>query len=145
MMLNYSLGAKLVEYRLGYNYGSVFHDFSGNSMSGVNGASSTTATDDTIPTDRGAYFDGSKSQIKLPPNDQVSTSISFPTTSTLAAWVLSDQTIAGILFYASTASTDFFHLKLNNAGSLLSGRINIGAYQSPVTQGSSSTTSSSNF
>ena len=144
LIITYSLATKLVEYRLGYNFGQVFHDFSGNSRDGVNGDSSATTTYDTIPTDRGAYFDGSISQITLPPNDKVTTSISFPTTSTLAVWVLSDQKIAGRLFYASAANSDFFHLKLNNADSLLSGKIAIGSYLSPATQGTGSTTNSSN-
>ena len=81
------LGSIIVEYRLSYNYGQIFHDFSGNSLSGVNGMTTADTTSDTLPLTVGAYFDGPASQICLPPNDSVTSSFTIPSTFSVIQWV----------------------------------------------------------
>ena len=114
---------KLVEYRLGYNYGEVFHDFSGNSRNGVNGASSSTTTYNTIATDRGAYFGSTTSQITLPPNDQVSSAFTLPATFTVASWVYA--TSIGLLYNRIKDSNNYFNLQNENSGSKMQANIDI--------------------
>ena len=114
---------KLVEYRLGYNYGEVFHDFSGNCLNGVNGASSSTTTYNTIATDRGAYFGSTTSQITLPPNDQVSSAFTLPATFTVASWVYA--TSIGLLYNRIKDSNNYFNLQQENSGSKIQANIDI--------------------
>ena len=120
-----SLGAKLVEYRLGYNYGEVFHDFSGNSRDGVNGDSSTTTSKDTIATDRGSYFDNGDFQITLPSNDQQSTAFTLPSTFTIAAWVITYNS-DGMIFYRYKDINNYFYVKRDKVSDNILARIKIG-------------------
>ena len=104
-----SVATKLVEYRLAYNYGQVFHDFSGNSRDGVNGLSSATTAGDTVPTDRGASFDSCNNvQITLPSNNQVSSAFTLPPTFTIACWFISREKEAGQMFYRYKDSSNYF-------------------------------------
>jgi hypothetical protein len=81
--------AKIVEYRLGSNYGQVFRDFSNNGRHAVNGESSTTNNFDTFPTDRGAYtFNYKESYVKLPINDISSSSYNLPSTISIVFWMM---------------------------------------------------------
>ena len=138
-----SLASKLVEYRLAYNYGQVFHDFSGNYRDGVNGLSSSTTTADTIATDRGAGFSSSTNvQITLPSNDQQSSSITLPSTFTIASWFLSKSN-AGQLFYRYKDANNYFSLSRAYASSTASLRIMIAGIDTGVILGPSNSFSCS--
>ena len=67
---------EIIKYNFATNFGQVFYDFSDNHNYAVNGISSETLTQDTTPTDRGAYFQiDNYDLITLPPNDITSNSI----------------------------------------------------------------------
>lgn len=132
-----SLGGKIVEYRLGYNYGEVFHDFSGNSRDGVNGDSSTTTLKNTIATDRGAYFGQGDYEITLPPNDQQATAFTLPSTFTVAAWILSHDE-DGMLFYRYKDSNNYFYCRRTDSSNKITGRVVIGGSDSSESTGASS-------
>lgn len=68
--MSFSISSKLLEYRFGLNFGQVFFDYSGNSNLGVNGISSGSTIEDSIATDRGAYFGVGNYRVTLPSNDQ---------------------------------------------------------------------------
>lgn len=55
-LLSVANSANIVEYRLGIDFGQVFIDHSGYKNHAVNG-NDLTSSDDTWPTDRGAFFD----------------------------------------------------------------------------------------
>ena len=81
---------KLVEYKFGSNFGQIFYDYSELGNHGQNGASTSTTISDTIPTDRGAYFQTTtQSYIMLPPNDFVTTGLSIGSTFSLIMWIKS--------------------------------------------------------
>ena len=123
------LGSIIVEYRLSYNYGQVFHDFSGNSLSGVNGISTADTTSDTLATDRGAYFDGATSQILLPPNDSVSTSFTIPSTFSVIQWVYLIGGATVVYRYGSTSNQFTFYIASASQklqGSITTSTINSG-------------------
>ena len=129
LILSLSFASKLVEYRLAYNYGQVFHDFSDNSRDGVNGLSSTTTTADTTPTDRGAWFPGGVGytsgniQITLPSNDQQSAPLTLPSTFTIAAWFISYQTTGGLVFYRYKDSNNYFYLSHTTTNNVMTARL----------------------
>lgn len=79
-------------YYFSENFGQVFHDYSSNDNSAVNGNSSYTIYHDTIPLDRGAYFsnaDSSQSSIiSLPKNEIVPKAFSSYSGLYVALWVL---------------------------------------------------------
>ena len=132
----FSLAAKLVEYRLGYNYGEVFHDFSGNYRDGVNGLSSTTTTGNTIATDRGALFPTSNNyQITLPSNDQQSSAFLLPSTFTIAAWYFSFTSVGGKVFYRYKSSSDYFAISHASNTAVVSAIIVIGGSTSSSQNG----------
>ena len=109
LLFQFISASKLLEYRLGYNYGQVFHDFSGNSRDGVNGVSSTTTSYDTTPTDRGAFLNNGFYQITLPSNDQ-GASFNLPSTFTIATWTNPFHE-NGLIFYRYQSLTNYFYLK----------------------------------
>lgn len=121
--------ANLVEYRLGYNYGQVFHDFSENSQTGVNGDSSETTDYDTYFTDRGAYFGGDSQRITLPLNDKTSTSLLLPSTFAISFWVLSEDT-SGVIFYHYKDENNYFYLERFLTGKKIEFRLQIDNYDS---------------
>ena len=140
-----SFAAKLVEYRLAYNYGQVFHDFSGNYQDGVNGLSSTTTTADTSATDRGAAFTSSSNiQITLPSNDQQSSAFTLPPTFTIASWFLSKSN-TGQIFYRYKDANNYFYLSRANSSKKVNLRIVIAGNDSGVKAGPSSSFTTSNF
>ena len=151
MLFSFSMAAKLVEYRLAYNYGQVFHDFSGNSMNGVNGLSSTTTTADTTPTDRGAWFPGGSGytsgniQITLPSNDQVSTNLSLPSTFTIACWFLSYSGTGGLTFYRYKDASNYFYLSHTTTNQCVTGRILINGSDSGALNGPTNSFNTRNF
>ena len=65
--IRFVFSTKIVEYQFITNFGSMFYDYSGNGMHGANSG--------TVPTDRGAYFSGTSSNIVLPPNTYVSSNL----------------------------------------------------------------------
>ena len=142
-ILYFSLAIKIVEYRLAYNYGQVFHDFSDNSRDGVNGISSTTTTADTTPTDRGAWFPGgwgytsSNFQITLPSNDQQSAAFTLPSTFTIAAWFISYQSTGGLVFYRYRDSNNYFYLSHTTTNNVMTARIVMGGNDSTDVNGPS--------
>ena len=71
-------GNLIVEYRFSYNYGEVFHDFSENLNLGVNGDDPLGTSHNSLPTDRGAYFNAQSEIIKLPANYNCTTNITLP-------------------------------------------------------------------
>ncbi|OMJ94784.1 hypothetical protein SteCoe_1964 [Stentor coeruleus] len=127
--------AKLVEYRLGYNYGQIFHDFSENSQTGVNGDSSETSSFDTYFTDRGAYFGGVSQRITLPLNDKTSTSLLLPSTFAISFWVLSEDT-SGVIFYHYKDSNNYFYLQRYLTGRKIEFRLQSGDYDSTTLKAS---------
>ncbi|OMJ80295.1 hypothetical protein SteCoe_19502 [Stentor coeruleus] len=88
MLITAVMSKKIVDYRFGYNFGQVFHDYSLSNNDAVNGDSTSTTTNDIISTDRGAYFSGINGQrITLPPNSQQSLGISLGSKFYICMWV----------------------------------------------------------
>ena len=109
-------GQKLLEYRLGVNYGQVLRDYSSNGLHAVSGSTSAAESTDVIPTDRGCYFDGSKSQkITLPANDISTSSFNIPSTFMIAFWILVDTDQEGLIFARHKDSSNFIYLWRYNA------------------------------
>ena len=112
MMLILSLSQKILEYRPGVNYGQVLRDFSNNGLHAVSGSSSVVEAIDVIPTDRGCYLDGSKSQkLTLPANDISTSHFSLPTSFMIALWVLVDTDQEGLIFARYKDSSNYFYLR----------------------------------
>ena len=87
--LNYDIIAgseKLLEYRLSQNFGDSFYDYSGNFRNGINGRVVGKDDQDTIPSDRGAYFSGFKSIILIPKNDLKEEKIKFDAPYSIVMW-----------------------------------------------------------
>lgn len=78
---------KLAEYRLSVNFGQKFADYSGNEYHGVNGDSHLTTTKDTIPTDRGAYFNGETMSITAPKNTFITKDLTLIQPFTILCWI----------------------------------------------------------
>ena len=87
-ILSLVAASKILELSLGKSFGQTFHDFSGNDRTAVNGQSSSTTTDDTIGTDRGAYFSGGYTQISLPPNNKVVDYFNLPSACSIIFWAM---------------------------------------------------------
>ena len=131
-----SFASKLVEYRFGYNYGQVFHDFSGNFRDGVNGVDSTTTTSDTTVTDRGVLFlSTSTSRITLPINDQQATALVLPSTFTIAAWFMSFSGTGGTIFYRYKDANNYFSVIHNTTNQVANVLILIGGVSSGTITG----------
>ena len=78
-----------LEYRFNENFGQIFHDYSSNGNRGVNGESNLTTLYDTIPTDRGAYFDNfGSSLVQLPPNEAVGKPFLTSSIMCIKLWIL---------------------------------------------------------
>ena len=86
ILLQVTIGAKLVEYKFYKNYGQIFYDFSGNSRHGVNGIGTNVDSDDVICTDRGALFTATSDKVIVPPNNVDSRSFELPSTSSIVFW-----------------------------------------------------------
>ena len=105
-------GQKILEYRPGVNYGQVLRDYSNNGRHAVSGSTSLSEATDVIPTDRGCYFDGTKSQkLTLPPNDISTSSFTIPSTFMIALWVLVDTDQEGLIFARHKDSSNFIYLR----------------------------------
>ena len=100
----------LVKYNFGSNFGQVFYDYSGNGNHGQNGDSLSSDSFDTVPTDRGAYSDGSK-YIKLPPNSKVSSSVNIGTVYSITLWYLPISDNGFYITHRSWGSYFFFIIK----------------------------------
>lgn len=125
-MLLEVFGEKLIEYRLGYNFGQVFQDFSYNSQTAVNGLSSADTISDVVFTDRGAYFDGNSAQVTLPANDQASTYFHLPSDFSISIWVNSES-VDGLIFYRYKDDSNFFYIERINSGKKIQTRLVLGA------------------
>ncbi|OMJ90959.1 hypothetical protein SteCoe_6627 [Stentor coeruleus] len=121
-MLVKAFGSKLAEYRLGYNFGQIFQDFSYNSQTAVNGLSSADTISDVIFTDRGAYFDGNSAQITLPANDQVSEYFYLPSVFSMSMWVNSEE-VDGLVVYRHKDDNNFFYIERLNSGKKIKFRL----------------------
>lgn len=58
-------GSEYGNYRFYGDTGGVYYDYSGNGYHAVNGQMTLPDSNDVLQTDRGAYFDGISSYIKL--------------------------------------------------------------------------------
>ena len=105
-------GQKILEYRPGVNYGQVLRDYSNNGRHAVSGSTSAAEAIDVIPTDRGCYIDGSKSQkLSLPVNDISTSAFNIPSTFMIALWVLIDGDQEGLVYARYKDSSNFFYLR----------------------------------
>jgi hypothetical protein len=87
LLLSTSLSTNVVYYKFGSNFGQIFYDYSGMGNHGQNGESITSNIKDTIPTDRGAYFDlSTNTYIKLPPNNIKTSSLQLGSTFSIVMW-----------------------------------------------------------
>ena len=68
IILLYSSGQKLIEYKFWKNYGKVIYDYSLNGRHAINGLSLSDNIHDSTFTDRGVYLEYGKS-LSLPPNE----------------------------------------------------------------------------
>ena len=105
----------LLEYRFGYNYGQVFRDFTENLYCGVNGLDSSTATYDTIATDRGSYFLSSLSYITLPDNSDC-TGFTLSSTFSVFMWIIVTQDSDFSIFQRFGDSSSYFTLNRFQSG-----------------------------
>jgi Concanavalin A-like lectin/glucanases superfamily len=110
-------GTTLVEYKFGLNYGEIFNDYSTYSRYAVNGVSYLTTSNNSIPTDRGAFFKNSNDDIiTLPPNDKATSNFLLPSTFTINAWVcLKEDNPKNYIFVRYIDSKTYLYIsKLNN-------------------------------
>ena len=79
----------LVAYNFYENYGSTFYDFSGNYRHAVNGNSPGKDTQDTLPTDRGAYYSSEtvSGLIEIPNDDAEGKKFSIKNSFSIHLWV----------------------------------------------------------
>ena len=80
------LASHLVSYKFGLNFGQIFYDYSGSGNHGQNGNTLDSDISDTIPIDRGAYFNTQYSLIKLPPNDIKPDSLKLGSDFSMIMW-----------------------------------------------------------
>ena len=114
--------AQLVTYKFGYNYGQVFHDYSSNFQSAVNGISSAVDSADTVATDRGAFFAGGSNQITLPTNDKVSTAFSLPGIFTIVLWIF-PEALGSTIFTRYLSPSSYIYMRIDSSNTNLIGRI----------------------
>lgn len=82
-------GDTIIDYQFSTYFGQIFYEKSGNSNHVINGNNNSTENCDTIPTDRGAYFNNTlKSRILLPPNEAKAEIFNLDSTSTITIWVM---------------------------------------------------------
>lgn len=116
------VSSRFIEYHFYENFGQVFHDYSGNFNHAVNGNSYLTNDFDTLPTDRGAYFDEDETFISLPSNDLVSNEISLSNQFSLSFWVLLKDK-ESVIISTNNAEHVFFYLKINESSGIIEFRI----------------------
>ena len=112
ILIKYSKSQKILEYRPGVNYGQVLRDYTNNGLHAVSGSSSKTESSDVIPTDRGCYIDGSKSQmLTLPANDISTSAFTLPSSFMIAFWILLDGDQEGLLLLRFRDNFNYFYLR----------------------------------
>ena len=137
-ILSNALATSLIDYQFNQNFGQIFTDYSSNSNYGVNGALSTSASKDTIPTDRGAYFPDCESYITLPKNDVATSNFYFGSTFTMYLWILPLDSCSYYIFYRSCAAcNNYFYLARNHSTGSLIARVVYGSYDTGVHTSSS--------
>ena len=114
--------AELVTYKFGYNYGQVFHDYSLNYHSAVNGISSAVDSADIVATDRGAFFAGGSNQITLPANDQVSTAFSLPGIFTIVLWIFPEAS-GSTVFTRYLSASSYIYMRIDSPNNKFIARI----------------------
>ena len=102
--------AKVVEYRFGYNYGQIFRDFSNNGRHAVNGLSHSNNDEDSLATDRGAYFNEDQQTVTMPKNTYVTTDITLTSPFTVIAWILSHDK-DGYIFMRYKSSSEYLSIQ----------------------------------
>lgn len=130
-------GNKILEYRLGSNYGPSVTDYSGNNFHGVSGyyVQSHESSYDVVFTDRGAFFSGT-SFIKLPSNDIVSSYIQLPSIFSVSMWVLSQNSGGNLMFKLNDLLNYFYMYRSSSTDSLklfliAQGEQSLGILESP--------------
>ena len=90
--------------------GKVFQD--GYNNIAVNGISSLNTLNDTLATDRGAYFlsNNTVNLITLAPNNLVSSPLYLSATFSISIWVLSVANYDYYLFYHGVSASDKLHI-----------------------------------
>ena len=86
LVLFFAGSEKLLDYRLAQNFGDTFYDYSGKFREGINGRAVGKDDQDTIPSDRGAYFSGFKSMILIPETNLKEEKIKFGTPYSIVIW-----------------------------------------------------------
>ena len=114
--------AELVTYKFGYKFGQIFHDYSLNYQSSVNGMSSAVDSADTVPSDRGAYFYGPTTQVTLPVNDQVSTAFALPGAFTIIA-IMMTKAPGSIVFTRYLSASNYIYMRIDNTNNLFIARV----------------------
>ena len=111
---------EIVQYNFGVNFGQVFNDFSLNNNYAVNGLSSKTIVGDTIPTDRGAYFQiDDNNIITLPPNDMPTTGIILQSIFSLTIWINSINSYDSYIFNRVSNEENYFYIKRKEIGNYI--------------------------
>ena len=111
---------EIIQYNFGVNFGQVFNDFSLNNNYAVNGINSKTTVCDTIPTDRGAYFQiGDNSIITLPPNDILTKSIILENIFSITMWVNSLDGYDNYIFIRVHNKENYFYIKRKEIGNYI--------------------------
>ncbi|OMJ83264.1 hypothetical protein SteCoe_15852 [Stentor coeruleus] len=103
-----SLCDKILEYKLGKNFGRIIYDYSGNARHAVNGNNSLTFDYDTIPTDRGAFFaQGVDNCISLPPNDITTNNFYLTQKFSIVLWVMVGDFDQHTIFYRESENLNY--------------------------------------
>ncbi|OMJ71366.1 hypothetical protein SteCoe_30452 [Stentor coeruleus] len=137
LLLTLVSSTKIVDYRFGYNFGQVFHDYSLSGNDAINGNSVSTTTYDTIPTDRGAYYSYTSGQmITLPPNSQQSNGLSLGSKFYICMWVLVQQGNYYLTYRENTGKTQYFYLYRQALDNLSKSFVKFSGYSSGERMGS---------
>jgi hypothetical protein len=115
--LVFTCAAQVLQYRFHENFGQIFQDYSSKKYVGVNGESNLTTLFDTIPTDRGAYFDRDQSSyVLLPPNEVTEGPFESPSVLCTSLWLLllesSSSEDKSFSIISKTGSNSSFALEL---------------------------------
>ena len=86
LALNLVNSERLLEFRLSKNFGETFHDYTDNHRQGINGYKIGRDKQDTLPSDRGAYFRDSQSVIVIPDSDLNGQKIEFFAPYSIVIW-----------------------------------------------------------
>ena len=131
--------SNLVNYKFGSNFGQIFYDYSGLANHGQNGISLDVDAYDTIPIDRGTYFNTQSSVIKLPPNNIKNDILKLGDYFSIIMWLYPMQTNSDHRIYMRYRRSGWHDLYLkydyesNNIYSILRYSTSDGTYNSTYT------------